>query len=72
MSNNLLNSIYHLKDVLIKSKRIVFLTGSGISKESGIPTFRGKDGLWKKHDIETGIFFGISGKSHIGLGILSL
>lgn len=50
MSNNLLNSIYRLKDVLIKSKRIVFLTGSGISKESGIPTFRGKDGLWKKHD----------------------
>lgn len=25
---------------------IVFLTGAGISSESGIPTFRGKDGLW--------------------------
>ncbi len=25
------------------------LTGSGISSESGIPTFRGKDGLWKNY-----------------------
>ncbi len=29
-------------------KKLVVLTGAGISKESGIPTFRGKDGLWKK------------------------
>ncbi len=28
--------------------RIVVLTGAGISAESGIPTFRGKDGLWNK------------------------
>lgn len=27
--------------------KVVFLTGSGISAESGIPTFRGKEGLWK-------------------------
>lgn len=30
--------------------KVVVLTGAGISAESGIPTFRGKDGLWKKHD----------------------
>lgn len=30
------------------SKRIVFFTGAGISAESGIPTFRGKDGFWNK------------------------
>jgi len=29
---------------------IVFLTGAGISSESGIPTFRGKGGLWEKYD----------------------
>jgi len=31
-------------------KKIVFVTGAGISQESGIPTFRGKDGLWRNHD----------------------
>ena len=31
--------------------RIVILTGAGISAESGIATFRDKDGLWAKHDI---------------------
>ncbi len=29
--------------------KVVVLTGAGISAESGIPTFRGKDGLWKKY-----------------------
>ncbi len=33
-------------------KHIVVLTGAGISKESGIPTFRDSDGLWCNHRIE--------------------
>lgn len=33
---------------LSKSNKIVFFTGAGISAESGIPTFRGKDGIWNK------------------------
>lgn len=34
-------------------KNLVFLTGAGISKESGISTFRdSKDGLWNNHKIE--------------------
>ncbi|MCT4698939.1 SIR2 family NAD-dependent protein deacylase [Tenacibaculum haliotis] len=32
-------------------KRIVILTGAGISAESGIKTFRDADGLWEGHDI---------------------
>lgn len=32
--------------------RIVVLTGAGISAESGVPTFRGADGLWEGHRIE--------------------
>lgn len=32
-------------------RRIVVLTGAGISAESGIATFRDKEGLWAKHDI---------------------
>ena len=35
-----------IKDV----KKIIFVTGAGISQESGIPTFRGKDGLWRNYD----------------------
>jgi NAD-dependent deacetylase len=31
---------------------IVILTGAGVSAESGIDTFRAKDGLWEKHRIE--------------------
>jgi NAD-dependent deacetylase len=37
-------------DKLKAAKNIVFVTGAGISQESGIPTFRGKDGLWRKYD----------------------
>ena len=32
-------------------KKIVVLTGAGISAESGIKTFRDADGLWEGHDI---------------------
>lgn len=33
-------------------KKIVVLTGAGISAESGIKTFRDSDGLWENHRIE--------------------
>ena len=33
------------------SKKIIVLTGAGISAESGIKTFRDADGLWENHDI---------------------
>jgi NAD-dependent deacetylase len=33
-------------------KSIVILTGAGISADSGVPTFRGPDGLWEGHHIE--------------------
>lgn len=33
-------------------RRIVILTGAGISAESGIPTFRASDGLWENHRVE--------------------
>lgn len=33
-------------------KKIVVLTGAGISAESGIRTFRDADGLWEEHRIE--------------------
>lgn len=33
-------------------ERIVFFTGAGLSAESGIPTYRGKGGIWKEYDYE--------------------
>lgn len=39
-----------IADKLSQAEKIVFVTGAGISQESGIPTFRGKDGLWRKYD----------------------
>ena len=39
-----------LENKLKNAEKIVFVTGAGISQESGIPTFRGKDGHWRKHD----------------------
>jgi NAD-dependent deacetylase len=40
------------KDIIrnFKQGNVVSLTGAGISSESGIPTFRGKGGLWEKYD----------------------
>jgi len=32
------------------SKHIVVFTGAGISVESGIPAYRGEEGLWSKYD----------------------
>ena len=32
--------------------RIVFFTGAGMSAESGIPTFRGKGGIWHDYNWE--------------------
>jgi len=47
-----MNEIKGVADLLISSKLAIALTGSGISTDSGIPTFRGKDGLWTKYDPE--------------------
>ena len=33
-------------------KKIVVLTGAGMSAESGIATFRDTDGLWENHRVE--------------------
>ncbi|MFH0734864.1 MAG: NAD-dependent deacylase [bacterium] len=37
-----------LLSIIKAAKNVVFFTGAGISAESGIPTFRGKDGIWNK------------------------
>lgn len=38
-----------VREILSGSVSPVILTGAGISAESGVPTFRDKDGLWRNH-----------------------
>ena len=45
---DLFDLIFSRRDDISK---VVFVTGAGISQESGIPTFRGKDGLWRRYDV---------------------
>jgi len=56
-----------LANCLSNKRKISFLVGAGISAESGIPTFRGKDGYWvsgsknyKAQEIGTKRFFDIA------------
>ena len=39
-------------------QHIVFLTGAGVSAESGLSTFRGKDGMSSAWGTEHGLFDG--------------
>ena len=42
------DKIKQVAQILKNAKSIAVLTGAGISAESGVPTFRSEDGLWRK------------------------
>jgi len=54
-----------LYELIKKFKYVVALTGAGISVKSGIPTFRGKGGLWEKYNPE--IYGTLSGLTKVFL-----
>lgn len=45
-------SIAHAGRLLREASSVLALTGAGISAESGVPTFRGADGLWQRYRVE--------------------
>ena len=47
-----MNSIPHAARLLQKAEYIAAFTGAGISVESGIPPFRGPEGLWSRYNPE--------------------
>ena len=46
---NIDNQLETAARIVSESSYLIALVGAGMSKESGIPTFRGGDGLWDKH-----------------------
>jgi NAD-dependent SIR2 family protein deacetylase len=42
--------IQRLAQWIFEAENIVFLTGAGISTESGLPDFRGPEGIWTRQD----------------------
>ena len=59
MSYNLEQVVHEAAILLRNSKFTTAFTGAGISVESGIPPFRGEEGLWNKYDpryLEIGFF----------------
>jgi len=48
--HNSTKNIYQAVELIKRSTYTVAFTGAGISVESGIPPFRGEDGLWSKYD----------------------
>jgi NAD-dependent deacetylase len=44
---NSMPQVSDVRDWLASASRVIALTGAGMSSESGVPTFRGLDGLWR-------------------------
>jgi len=50
-----LKAIEQIADMLVDSRSILFITGAGISADSGLPTYRGSGGLYNLDTTEDGL-----------------
>jgi len=66
ISQDIKNKLYQAVELIKNSSHTTAFTGAGISVESGIPPFRGKNGLWSKIDpvfLDTSYFYKYPEKS---------
>ena len=49
------NRIEPIADIVARSKRLLFITGAGLSADSGLPTYRGIGGLYADKTTEEGL-----------------
>lgn len=42
------------REIFSKANSIAIITGAGVSAESGVPTFRGAGGYWRKWSAQVG------------------
>lgn len=49
----LIDQLRPVSELMVRSSNMVVFTGAGISTESGIPDYRGSDGVWKTNRIPT-------------------
>src|SRR5438067_176803 len=48
-------TIARIVDLMRPARRILFITGAGISADSGLPTYRGRDGLYRAENTSHGV-----------------
>jgi NAD-dependent SIR2 family protein deacetylase len=48
MTEQAADHLTRVRDRLAAARNVMVITGAGVSAESGIPTFRGENGLWQR------------------------
>ena len=46
------SDLAQFRSLLSSSRHLVILTGAGVSAESGVPTFRGAGGFWRRYQAQ--------------------
>ena len=66
--SDLERSLEEASKIISYARHLIAFTGAGISVESGIPPFRGEDGLWSKYDpriLDLDVFYSNPGDSWV-------